>query len=825
MYRKELPHIVLTEVPETKNYTTPQKFGGEPRVPCRNRKIHGEAIKSKLQKAWEIAALTSQERTTVSLPVANGIYLEFRSALDYDLITKSLENLTQHIRLLNIHTCMENGQKITKATVFIPKEKFCTFIKKVEDYLNKDTRYGQPVNAKLVNSIEDIKIAVLESFWCDDLSLMPQNNQIKWCEVWLRSNDESEQEQNFYELCSTLDIEYRKNEILEFPERKVFLIKADTERLTELICSSPYIAEFRLAKETANFWVGLNNKEQSEWVENLSSRLVVNKTSQVSVCVLDTGVNNGHDLLGPIINDNECFTVENEWGKDDKDGHGTLMCGVVCYGDLQNCLESSRNIEINHNIESVKLLPASGKTNEEHLYGSLTEQGVYYVETDFPDRERSLCLAVTADACSNGKPSSWSGALDKLSSGMEDNNRRLIIVSAGNILDNEEWKSYPDSNLTNTVQEPAQSWNALTIGAFTRKHIITDDKFSGYEVLAKDGELSPYSRTSLNWDKKWPIKPDVVFEGGNLAKDSDNFVGDLNDLSLLSLSSQTTKRQFDLINATSAATAQASWFATQLRLKYSDLWPETIRALMIHSAEWTESLINQFKFEGTQKENCANLLRICGYGVPDLGRALYSAGNSLTLISENYLQPYNKENGTYKTKDMHLIELPWPKEVLQDLPSDTNIKLKITLSYFIEPGPGEIGWKDRYRYQSHALRFSLMMPSDTKDKFIKRINQQAREEEENVDSITDYRWKLGPNNRNLGSIHSDTWEGSAAEISSCSFVGIYPVIGWWRERHHLGSWDKQTRYSLIVSLETPNTEIDLYTPVEIKLKTPIEIST
>ena len=83
------------------------------------------------------------------------------------------------------------------------------------------------------------------------------------------------------------------------------------------------------------------------------------------------------------------------------------------------------------------------------------------------------------------------------------------------------------------------------------------------------------------------------------------------------------------------------------------------------------------------------------------------------------------------------------------------------------------------------------------------------------------RWTIGANSRNTGSIHSDIWEGTAADIATCSMVGIYPIIGWWRERHWLNRWSRMARYSLIVSLETPREEVDIYTPVIIMINTPV----
>jgi hypothetical protein len=39
--------------------------------------------------------------------------------------------------------------------------------------------------------------------------------------------------------------------------------------------------------------------------------------------------------------------------------------------------------------------------------------------------------------------------------------------------------------------------------------------------------------------------------------------------------------------ATSAATAQVARIAAAISADYPELWPETVRALVVHSAEWT----------------------------------------------------------------------------------------------------------------------------------------------------------------------------------------------------------------------------------------------
>jgi hypothetical protein len=435
----------------------------------------------------------------------------------------------------------------------------------------------------------------------------------------------------------------------------------------------------------------------------------------------------------------------------------------------------------------------------------------------------------SVDTRDKGRPSSWSAELDQICSGTDGNGNKLFIVSGGNCNETRTLKEccdYPRTQVQESIHDPAQSWNALTVGAFTKLINIRDVTLSGYEAIAPAGGLSPFSTTSLTWDEKWPIKPEIMMEGGNLAKDASGFVTECDDFSLLSTYYDPQEAHFYPFNMTSAATAQAAWFAAQIQAEYPDYWPETIRGLLVHSAEWTDTMKQHFLADETPN-SYKQLIRICGYGVPDLEKARFSARNSLTLIAQSELQPFDKKvsgNG-FCTKDMHLYELPWPKEVLESLPPETRVQMRITLSYFIEPGPGEIGWQDRYRYASHGLRFHLNSPGEEKKHFMRRINVAARDEENGhpgTSSAKDY-WVLGKQVRNKGSIHSDIWKGYASDLATSNLIAIHPTIGWWRERAHLGRWDKKTRYALIVTITTPEQSEDIYTPVAIQLGIPVPV--
>jgi hypothetical protein len=251
---------------------------------------------------------------------------------------------------------------------------------------------------------------------------------------------------------------------------------------------------------------------------------------------------------------------------------------------------------------------------------------------------------------------------------------------------------------------------------------------------------------------------------------------------------------------------------------------------MVHSADWTPEMkrkILRNKTKPTRKDY-RNLLRICGYGVPDLERAIWSANNSVNMIIEDELKPFAKKTraSNVTMNEMHIHELPWPSDILLGL-GETRVKMIVTLSYYIEPGPGEIGWKDKYRYPSCGLLFDVNNPGEEKDNFLKRISKAMRENEDDKNEVPNdsERWLVGINNRNLGSIHKDIWEGTASELSQSNLIMVYPVTGWWKTRTNLGKFNSKIRYSLIVTIETPEVDEDLYTAIKTKIESKTLVKT
>src|SRR5262249_41116426 len=146
--------------------------------------------------------------------------------------------------------------------------------------------------------------------------------------------------------------------------------------------------------------------------------------------------------------------------------------------------------------------------------------------------------------------------------------------------------------------------------------------------------------------------------------------------------------------------------------------------LVIHSAEWTDRMFERKGLlEKLHSPKMANELMLAtfGYGAPSLERARYSASHALTLVAQNEIQPFLKPAGAANSEDpklneMRFHDLPWPVDTLREL-GEVEVRMKVTLSYFVEPNPSRRGNRTRYTYKSHGLRFQTIRPGQSRANF------------------------------------------------------------------------------------------------------------
>ncbi len=800
------PNIILSNGPEAYPFAPVNGGSNKKRA---NRIVSEHAAKLSAELVRAAAEDNAAE-------ARGGSYLTFTSAEGFDLEVDSLENKPGKIVVLNSSRDEEKGTMT--ATVFVPAKKSEFFSDRVAQYGDpaQNTKKGNPKNEKLVESIEAVAKADVRDLWDGPADGFPSAFP-KWCELWLDVFvvPYAELEVRLERVCCEIGITLSKEELV-FPEVAVRMIRADGPGLQRLFDEMGYIESMRPCGVSVSEIVNFDARSQKEFVDDMVARLSV-EPADTAVCVFDSGVNRAHPLLAPVIDEGSVLSADPDWSGLDASGHGTEMAGLVAYGDMRRYFESTGEISVRHAVESVEILPPEGE-NDERLYGAITHDAVYSAEIANPSRRRTFCMAITEGmGLEDGRPSAWSAEVDNLASGAgeADGEKRLFLISAGNIQVSElrDMDSYVECNMMHSVQSPAEAWNALTVGAYVGDNVrICEHGFEGWHAACEPGSLSPHSRTSVLWNGSWPVKPEICLAGGNVAADDFGNHMDADDLVLLTTSRGIPSHYFDAICATSAATGTASWMAAEVVRSNPDLWPETVRALLVHSARWTKQMKRDFLPDGdATKAGRKNLLRSCGWGVPNLDRALESLDNRVNLIIQREIKPFTEEG---KLNEMHLYELPWPQEELLKL-ADKQAELRVTLSYFVEPNPSARGRSTKFQYQSLGLRFQVNSSTQTAEDLLRSINKKAREEAggDNGGNSGSGDWYLGPQTRDVGSIHSDFKLMSAADLANARYIAVYPVGGWWSHRLALGKAGCTVRYSLIVSIETPDVEADLYSEI------------
>ena len=367
-----------------------------------------------------------------------GLQVEFESFPDVELAFESLARERQGIELLNVRHeredtsatvfvpdgKLDHSENLTRATVFVPDGKLDHFENLIRDYLaEKQDSIGRARdNRTLIDAIRNIRGATLRALWTDDPADFPANNTepFLW-EAWLPvRRDGAAEVSAFRRRAEEQGMTIAPGE-LQFPERSVLLVRASVERMQHSIVTLNSIAELRGAKETAEFFDSMPADEQREWLDDLRDRTRYPPAGSDAphVCLLDTGVNRGHFLLSSALAVADLHTVEPAWGTADDAGHGTQMAGLALTGDSTPLLSSNGPVNIDHRLESVKLIPRDGSTGTDPRYhGYLTVEAVARPEIAAPDRARVFNMTVTArDNRDRGRPSAWSAALDSLAGG------------------------------------------------------------------------------------------------------------------------------------------------------------------------------------------------------------------------------------------------------------------------------------------------------------------------------------------------------------------------------------------------------------------------
>ena len=383
--------------------------------------------------------------------------------------------------------------------VWVSDEYRARFLQLFEDFLDKSTVGGRPRNRELVANIGRIRSAVAEDLWQSAGS--PPTNGARWWELWLTPTSDAVRSARRFADARDLATASRH---LTLDERNVVWIYATWADLVDLPFTSVPVTEIR-RPEFADTIEDRSREDQDALTQNLVERIdPTSDQAAPTVCHLDSGVRHSHVLLSGSLATEDVHTVVGT--TNDRQNHGTPMAGLALFGSgFEELLLNGQPLALRHRLESVKMLPDSGPGHDPLAYGLVTAQAVSLPEASVV-RQRVFCMPVTAPPDrGSGEPSLWSASVDALAAGVDigasadgiallgppdPDAARLFVIAAGNVAWSEFAADYRSVCDTSGAQDPAQAWNALSVGAYTDLSATSSDpSYAGWTPLWPAGSV------------------------------------------------------------------------------------------------------------------------------------------------------------------------------------------------------------------------------------------------------------------------------------------------------------------------------------------------
>ena len=520
------------------------------------------------------------------------------------------------------------------------------------------------------------------------------------------------------------------------------------------------------------------------------------------ILIVDSGILSSHPLLSNAVGDEIAVpTINSPQVPEDEPyddiGHGTQVAGIALYGDVEEC--------INNQVFTPELWIFSAKVmfkdengfstyDEEELLEHQLDKAVRYFVENYPNcKIINLSMGNSAKRMFNNKRQfNLASLVDELSKELNV----IFVISSGNIDDFNLSDNYPDYLLDEStdmfkIVDPATSALALTVGALSKYNTSRFfDVFVDYP--------SPITRVGPGY--RGMIKPEFVENGGG-------GFGEKLDIITINPNWINEGRLFTLVNGTSFSAPKVSNYIAKLINKYPDRSLNLIKALLISSAsipsDKPESLSEMSISEGG--DDVKNLLKIYGYGKPDLNNAFYSESNRVILLREN----------TIELNKLHIYPVYLPEEFIERKGSRS-----ISVTLVFDPPVN----KNRVEYLGATFETHLFRNIDIEEvlKLYKSVEKNTEHEEIVPEKIRKNEIKLHPgvNLRKKGVHHKGIVEYKKQPKIDINQPLVLVVIcqdKWIQDEEY------NQDYAVIVKIEHSD-RIDLYNQIRLRNKERVTIS-
>jgi Subtilase family len=595
-------------------------------------------------------------------------------------------------------------------------------------------------------------------------------------------------------------------------------IRVSFNCMKHLLFNHPFIFEITEAEEVAyNF----NVDETDEDVDISNVKLDEPSESSPYICVIDSGIAEGHILLKSAIKS----SFSRSWVGNSTDvadyvdggGHGTKVAGGILYHD--NVPINGMRIDVPFWIQNARVLDENNELPVNLFPSSLLNEIVdyYYNQTKTRIYNHSINSLYP---CRTIHMSAWAATIDQLSWEKDV----LFVVSSGNlplerpsisslrlgIIDHlNSGRKYPEYLLESScrIADPAQSLQAITVGS------VGISELAGlYSSFSKESEPSSFSCTGPGiWGS---IKPEVVEFGGDLAYDGNTppnltLRSELSPLLVRSTMHGGAPVGKDDIG-TSFATAKVSHILANIEKTFPNESTLFYKTLLVHSARWPE-----WAESHPRKDN---VVRSLGYGIPNKIRATENDTYRITLVTsgDRYI----------KSRQVHVYEVKVPEE-LRKPSTDYQIRIDITLSYKAQPRRTR---RNRKRYLSKWLDWKTSKENESTEDFLNRVIEVLDTDEpysssgENQELIN---WMIRERddwgqvkgiNRSTGTVQKDWAIIESNKLKEGFCIAVIGHDGWNNEP------DGEVPYSLAVSFEALQKDVELYQLIAVENNLEVDVN-
>lgn len=639
-------------------------------------------------------------------------------------------------------------------------------------------------------------------------------------EIWYYTREECEQKiQELREFLASRNLRLTDSWI----GRNICLARARINSETlELLLNIDYIKEIDRRPSPA-FEIRDVSRLSLDQI-NIDSNI---SNDSPGILIIDSGIMQGHPLLGFILGDAQVFPDSLRQrivgGAEDGDtvsgGHGTAVAGIAAYGDLGNCI-NNRVFNPQVQLFSARVTDHNNEYDEEELVEHQYAEAITYFLDNYPTiKVVNISLGNDTNIYRNRRHQfKLAAVIDEIAYEFSDRNV-VFVISSGNYVpdelsDEEIFNTYPDYLLNSEdskIIDPGTSAIALTVGGISNglgQGLGYSNDDNSIRLVGRNKNWpSPFTRTGMGVNGA--IKPDLVevagdwiFERGRINNHPGSSARESGVPTTSKNFAPPEGSLFRTVIGTSFSSPKVANLVALLFREFPNASPNLIRALLANSAEIPDD--KPPRLASLDQDN-DDILRIYGYGIPSFERARWSASNEVLLLDDSEIA----------IDHFKIYEIPpLPEQFL-------NVRGKKYISVTLAFDP-----PTRYTrgdsYIGVALDFALYknVNPETLVEVLRALSSEERQhlEEENQkpaslssSGIQTVHLLPGTRKRSKGTLQKGIHKITYGNRWSYDHGPLYLSVSCLRKWAPIDITHQ--RYSILVSLQHENPEIDIYNQI------------